>query len=238
MLFSSLALLPALFLVAAEAKKSGKATKTCTDAANAFVVIENGLDKYKEIFKRQKNVTFAVTVKDVADKAKAIEKVQSKSSRAGFALKYDKDETKELNKQAKKSSKIKKIIKRHASTFEDTLEKSLKLVILHKKASAKLIKAFKSRGIRAIAANRKVDSKSAVSKVLKKINEKEEEAGIIFVRADKVKSKKLKTLFKGLGDKVVRRSGCFKAEMTESEIDSKKATDTEGEECAEESTDA
>ena len=229
MLFSSLAIVPALFLAAAQAKSS-KGTKVCTDASKAFVVIENGLSKYKDIFKRNKNVTFAVSSKDLSDNAKTLEKIQDKSSRAGFALQLTKEETKALNKVAKKSKKVKKSIKRIEQSFEDSFEKSLKLVILHKSASSKLVKAFAKRGIRVIAANRKVEKSSNVKKVLKKIAEKSE-AGVVFVRADKVKGKKLKTLFKTLGDNVVRRSGCFNAEVSVSEAESKQAegTTTEGE---------
>lgn len=212
MLFSSLAL-PALFLAVAEAKHhySRHAHKACTDPSKALLVIKNGLESYRDITHRAKGVTFAVTQAESEDKTntKKFKKIYKKEG--AVALSLTKEETIALNKEAKKSSSFKKACKRIEHNFKSNVHHSLKYVILHKKANKSLVKAFHKRGIKVIAARRKLDRKSSVSKLVKKIDEDEnKEAGVIFYDAQKYKKKSFKKLVKALKDNLVRPSKCFK----------------------------
>lgn len=231
MLFSSLALIPALFLAAAQAKShKSKPIKTCADGQN-LVVIEDGLVKnYREILKASPNVAFAITEGDL-DNTDAIENIADKSSKARFIVKFDKNATKALNKM--KSSDLKKHIRKLNKKFEKNTEMSLKYVTLHKDAKSKVVKAFEKKGIRIIAAKRTIKNNKNARSFLHKIKkakkaengaeEVEVSSGVFFIRSQGVKKDNLKSLIKKL--QPVRCSKCFKSDDAAKKGDETDATE-------------
>ena len=215
---------------AKSSKHSSKVATECSDRSKSWIIVGDGLSDFNKLRNAGGNkIAFMADSQSLAEAGRVIDKMGSRA----VVWNLSEDELKAAHKARHESKGLKSAVKKLLSYYKSKTGEKARFVIVPKKTSKSIVKAFKKRKVAVIRASRKATSDKRTKKLIKKAKKHSKEGKslpggiVLFGVKEKNGAKGLKKLSKALdlvkGKKCLKSRGKKSPETVESAVESEES---------------